>query len=120
MGFLAVALGAFGAHGLEKLLEANETVEIWKTAVLYHFTHAVMLFVLAQRQPLERGPWWSFFVGIVIFSGSLYLLAATNAHWLGVITPVGGVSFLVGWLQLVLFSGVTESKADAHIEKELP
>jgi len=117
MGFLAVALGAFGAHGLKKLLEANETADVWKTAVLYHVTHAVMLFVLAQRQPLKRGPWWSFFVGIVIFSGSLYLLAVTNAHWLGVMTPVGGVSFLVGWLQLVLFSGITESKAHAHIEK---
>ena len=105
MGFLAVTLGAFGAHGLEKVLKANEAVEIWQTAAFYHFIHAVMLFVLAQREPLRRGPWWSFFIGILIFSGSLYLLAVTNVRWLGAITPIGGVSFMVGWLWLVLSAG---------------
>ncbi len=101
-GFLAVALGAFGAHGLKKILEQNGTAAIWETAVFYHFIHAVMLFVLTGRKPLAAGPWWCFLAGIVVFSGSLYLLAVTDAHWLGAITPLGGLSFLVGWLWLAI------------------
>jgi uncharacterized membrane protein YgdD (TMEM256/DUF423 family) len=99
-GFLAVALGAFGAHGLKAILTQNGTASIWETAVFYHFIHAVMLFVLAGRKPLAAGPWWCFLAGIMIFSGSLYLLALTGAHWLGAITPVGGASLLAGWLWL--------------------
>lgn len=105
MGFLAVTLGAFGAHGLEKVLVENKTLEIWKTAVFYHFIHTVMLFLLAQRQPVRTGPWLSFFVGIVIFSGSLYLLAVSNARWLGMITPVGGLSLMIGWGWLLVGAG---------------
>ena len=101
-GFLAVALGAFGAHSLHPLLVQNQTAEIWEKAVLYHFIHAVMLFILAGRTPFRQGPWLSFLAGIVIFSGSLYLLALTNLRWLGAITPFGGVSFLVGWLWLAI------------------
>lgn len=97
LGFLAVALGAFGAHGLKATLAANGTAAIWEKAVLYHFIHAVMLFVLAQRPVIPRGPWWSFAVGVLIFSGSLYVLAVTNVKWLGAITPLGGLSFLAGW-----------------------
>jgi uncharacterized membrane protein YgdD (TMEM256/DUF423 family) len=104
-GALAVILGAFGAHGLKDLLAQNGTASIWDKAVFYHFTHAVMLFVLAQHQPLKAGPWWCFFAGILIFSGSLYLLAVTNMHWLGAITPVGGVSLIAGWIWLSLASG---------------
>ena len=96
LGLLAVALGAFGAHGLKEILARHETTAIWEKAVFYHFIHTVMLFVLAQRQPVPRGPWLSFLIGIVIFSGSLYLLAVTNVRWLGAITPFGGVSFIVG------------------------
>ncbi|HKI68310.1 MAG TPA: DUF423 domain-containing protein, partial [Verrucomicrobiae bacterium] len=77
---------------------------VWETAVFYHFIHAVMLFVLAERKPFPAVSWWSFLVGVVLFSGSLYLLAATNVHWLGAITPVGGVSFLVGWGSLIFKS----------------
>jgi uncharacterized membrane protein YgdD (TMEM256/DUF423 family) len=99
-GFLAVALGAFGAHGLKDVLSRNATAEIWQKAVFYHFIHAVMLFVLAQRPSLQLGPWVCFLVGILIFSGSLYLLALTNVRILGAITPFGGVSFIVGWLWL--------------------
>ena len=102
MGFLAVALGAFGAHGLKDLLTQNNTAAIWEKAVLYHFVHTVMLFLLAQRKPVPSGPWLSFFAGILIFSGSLYLLAVTNVKWLGAITPIGGLSFLAGWLWLAL------------------
>ena len=102
MGLLAVALGAFGAHGLKDLLAQNGTAAIWEKAVFYHFIHAVMLFVLAERKPFPAVAWWSFLIGIFFFSGSLYLLAATNALWLGAITPVGGVSFLYGWAWLIL------------------
>ena len=104
MGFLAVALGAFGAHALKPLLTQNGMAAVWETAVFYHFIHAVMLFVLAERKPLRVVSWWSFLVGIVLFSGSLYLLAATNVRWLGIITPFGGVSFLVGWGSLIFGS----------------
>lgn len=103
LGFLAVALGAFGAHGpLNKLLTENKTLSIWEKAVFYHFIHTVMLFVLANRWPLRRGPWLSFLTGILLFSGSLYLLALTNVKWLGAITPFGGLSFLAGWLWLII------------------
>ena len=100
LGFLAVALGAFGAHGLKELLAQNGATSIWEKAVFYHFIHAVMLFVLADRQPFPKVAWWSFFIGILFFSGSLYLLAVMNVRWLGAITPFGGVSFLVGWASL--------------------
>ena len=109
MGLLAVALGAFGAHGLKEILARHETAAIWEKAVFYHFIHAVMLFVLAQRQPLPRGPWLSFLIGIVIFSGSLYLLAVTNVRALGAITPIGGVSLIVGWAWLFVTSGRNRS-----------
>jgi uncharacterized membrane protein YgdD (TMEM256/DUF423 family) len=100
-GLLAVVLGAFGAHGLRNLLAENHTADIWQKAVFYHFIHAVMLFVLARLKPVPVVPWWSFLAGIVIFSGSLYALAATNQTWLGAVTPVGGVAFIVGWVCLV-------------------
>jgi uncharacterized membrane protein YgdD (TMEM256/DUF423 family) len=102
MGFLAVALGAFGAHGLKDVLARHDTAAIWEKAVFYHFIHAVMLFVLASRSPLARGPWVSFLAGILLFSGSLYVLALTNVRWLGAITPFGGVGFLIGWLWLAI------------------
>jgi uncharacterized membrane protein YgdD (TMEM256/DUF423 family) len=103
-GFLAVALGAFGAHALKNRLGHNGTAEIWDKAVFYHFIHAVMLFVLAERKPLPVFAWWSFLAGIVLFSGSLYLLAVTNEHWLGAVTPLGGLGFLFGWGALIWFS----------------
>ena len=106
-GALAAALGAFGAHGLKELLAQNGTAAIWEKAVFYHFIHTVVLFVLAQRPRLKAGPWWCFFCGIVIFSGSLYLLAVTNLHWLGAITPVGGLSLIAGWIWLAASTGET-------------
>lgn len=104
-GFLAVTLGAFGAHALNETLAKNGTTAIWQTAVFYHFVHAVMLFLVAGRKPFAAGAWWSFLAGIVIFSGSLYLLAVTNVKWLGAITPIGGASFLLGWGWLVCAAG---------------
>jgi uncharacterized membrane protein YgdD (TMEM256/DUF423 family) len=110
MGALAVILGAFGAHSLKGLLEQNGKIAVWDKAVFYHFIHAVMLFVLAMRNPLPRAPWFCFLIGIVIFSGSLYLLAVTNILWIGAITPIGGVSFIAGWLWLAICPRTSESK----------
>lgn len=103
-GFLAVALGAFGVHALKHRLAQNGMAGVWETAVFYHFIHAVMLFVLAERKPFPAVAWWSFLIGICFFSGSLYLLAATNVAWLGAITPFGGACFLFGWGWLVFKS----------------
>ena len=105
LGFLAVALGAFGAHGLKELLTRNATTLIWEKAVFYHFIHAVMLVLVASRaQPLPPA-WWAFVAGILIFSGSLYVLAVTNVRWLGAITPLGGMAFLAGWAYLAIRPG---------------
>lgn len=102
LGALAVALGAFGAHGLKATLAELGTTGVWEKAVFYHFIHAVMLWVVARGEPFRRGPWFCFVAGVALFSGSLYLLALTNARWLGAVTPFGGVSFIVGWVWLAL------------------
>jgi uncharacterized membrane protein YgdD (TMEM256/DUF423 family) len=99
LGFLGVALGAFGAHQLAGLLTANQTSSIWQTAVLYHLVHAVAALWAAGRHPTVV---WIWAAGIVIFSGSLYLLALTNVRWLGAITPIGGLLFLAGWLLIAI------------------
>ena len=104
-GLLAVALGAFGAHGLKDLLAQNATTAVWEKAVFYHFIHAVILFILAERKTFPAVAWWSFLAGILFFSGSLYLLAVTNVKWLGAITPVGGILFLLGWVWLLFKPG---------------
>jgi uncharacterized membrane protein YgdD (TMEM256/DUF423 family) len=100
--FLAVALGAFGAHWLKPTLEANGLVDVWNKAVLYHFIHAIALFVLALYGTANRGAWWLLFAGIIIFSGSLYVMGLTNIRSLGAITPLGGLCFLAGWAWLVI------------------
>src|SRR5688572_27176914 len=105
LGFCAVALGAFGAHGLSAILHRHDTAEIWETAVLYHLVHTIVMLFLARTKPWQPGPWLCFFAGILIFSGSLYVLAATNTRWLGAITPFGGLSFLAGWLWLAITAG---------------
>ncbi len=99
-GFLAVALGAFGAHGLKAVLEKNATLAVWQTAALYHLVHAVVLLVLAEKAAVARVPFALFGAGIAVFSGSLYALALTNLKWLGAITPLGGACLLAGWLAL--------------------
>src|SRR5262245_32712700 len=108
LGLLAVALGAFGAHGLSATLERYDTVGIWEKAVLYHFVHVMVMLFLARTKPWQAGPWICFTGGILIFSGSLYVLAATNTRWLGAITPFGGLSFLAGWLWLAIRAGRPE------------
>lgn len=100
--FLAVALGAFGAHGLKQTLETHGTLDAWNKAVLYHLAHAVALVALSLHAPAARGASYLLIAGVAIFSGSLYLLAITNVRWLGAITPIGGLCFLAGWLWLVI------------------
>ncbi len=99
MGFLGVALGAFGAHKLKDVLVANNTVSVWQTAVLYQLVHSVAALWAAGRNP---GVVWLWAAGVLLFSGSLYLLAVTSMKWLGPITPVGGLLFLAGWLWIVI------------------
>ena len=102
VGFLAVALGAFGAHALKEHLAALQMTDVWQKAVFYHLIHAVVLLLLASRPVVPRLPWRFFLAGIILFSGSLYLLGYTGVHWLGAITPFGGLSFLAGWLILAI------------------
>ena len=100
--FLAVALGAFGAHAFKSTIEGHGLVDVWNKAVLYHFVHAIALLVLALFGATNRGAWWFLFGGIFVFSGSLYTMALTNYRWLGAITPLGGFCFLAGWAWLII------------------
>ena len=102
--FLAVALGAFGAHALRSTLEGRGMVDVWNKAVFYHFIHAIALLGLALYGTINRGACLLLLVGILLFSGSLYLLALIPQarDWLGPVTPVGGLCFLAGWAWLAL------------------
>ena len=102
--FLAVALGAFGAHSLRSTLEQHGMSDVWNKAVLYHFVHAIALLVLALYGTINRGACLLLLIGILLFSGSLYLLALIPQarDWLGPVTPVGGLCFLAGWAWLVV------------------
>ncbi len=97
---LAVALGAMGAHALEPVLKANERLDVWETAVFYMALHGIALWLNALAPTRDRFAAWCFLIGLVIFSGSLFLLALTNIRWLGAITPLGGITFLIGWARL--------------------
>ncbi len=102
--FLGVALGAFAAHGLQDLLNANGRLDTWKTAVLYQFIHGLALFALALHSPgTPRFAFWSLLLGVVLFSGSLYAMSLTGISRLGAITPIGGLAFLIGWASLLIF-----------------
>ena len=102
--FLAVALGAFGAHSLRSTLEQHRMSDVWNKAVLYHFVHAIALLVLALHGTINRGAWWLLLVGILLFSGSLYVMALIPQarDWLGSVTPLGGLCFLAGWAWLIV------------------
>jgi uncharacterized membrane protein YgdD (TMEM256/DUF423 family) len=104
-GFTAVLLGALGAHGPvhEQLKTAGE-LEHWQTALEYHLPHAVLLAALALHggtRPALAWAWNCLFAGILLFSGSLYLLALTQTRGLGMVTPLGGLCLMLGWLLLV-------------------
>lgn len=105
--FIGVALGAFGAHGL-KTRVAPEMLTVWQTGVQYHLVHAlglVLIGVLCQLMPetsLIRSAGWMLLIGTILFSGSLYLLVLSDIRALGMITPLGGVAFLIGWLLVAI------------------
>lgn len=108
--FLGIALGAFGAHALRDIL-TPESRAIYETAVFYHLIHAIALLCLASGDIFRRIPpqlftlsAWCFLFGTVAFSGSLYVLAVTQIALVGIITPIGGVAFLVGWISLAVAS----------------
>jgi len=102
--FLAVALGAFGAHALRSTLETRGMLDVWNKAVLYHFIHAIALFALALYGTANRVAWWLLFAGIFLFSGNLYVMALIPQwrDWLGAVTPFGGLCFLAGWAWLII------------------
>ena len=106
---LAVALGAFGAHGLKDIL-SPELMVTYQTAVNYQMWHALGLigisFVHQQDQESKLIAWtgWLMFFGILLFSGSLYLLVLLNIKELGMLTPIGGISFIVAWALLAIFA----------------
>lgn len=100
---LGVMLGAFGAHGLKNIL-SEEMMEIFSTGIEYHFYHAIGLLIVgitAQYLPNSNLLYWSgilMVAGIIIFSGSLYLLSTIGIRWLGAVTPIGGICFIVSWI----------------------
>jgi uncharacterized membrane protein YgdD (TMEM256/DUF423 family) len=101
-GILAVVFGAFGAHALKGKLD-DQALKVFETAVQYHFYHTFALLVvgvIALNQPqtvLLKSSGWLFVIGILVFSGSLYLLSLTGVRWLGAITPLGGLALIAGW-----------------------
>jgi uncharacterized membrane protein YgdD (TMEM256/DUF423 family) len=102
--FIGVALGAFAAHGLKSRLDAS-MLGIFETGVRYQMYHALALLGVAWACTRWPGTWvnasgWLFIAGIVVFSGSLYVLSISGVRWLGAITPFGGLAFLAGWLCL--------------------
>jgi uncharacterized membrane protein YgdD (TMEM256/DUF423 family) len=96
-GLAGVALGAFGAHGLDLGAEA---LDWWHTATLYALVHgaAALAIALSDRTGLVRRGGWAFLLGVVVFSGCLYAMAIGAPRWLGAVVPLGGVSFLTGWI----------------------
>ncbi|MGI9287649.1 MAG: DUF423 domain-containing protein [Pseudomonadales bacterium] len=106
LGFLAVAFGAFGAHGLKSRL-TTDMLAVFQTGVTYHMSHALALLLTAALMlhwPQSAGLKWSaacFLMGVIVFSGSLYLLSLTGLRWLGAITPLGGLTLLLGWAAFV-------------------
>jgi uncharacterized membrane protein YgdD (TMEM256/DUF423 family) len=106
-GMLAVIVGAFGAHALKGKLD-EYALGVFETAVQYHFYHSLALLavgVIALSQPqttLLKSSGWLFAIGIIVFSGSLYLLSMTGMRWLGAVTPLGGLAFIGGWACLAV------------------
>lgn len=101
-GFTAVAIGAFGAHGLREQL-SPEMLEVYKTGVLYQFVHTIVLLILSLTNLVKTKIASIFFLlGIILFSFSLYLYSTSGIRFLAMITPVGGVCFLIGWFWLIV------------------
>ncbi|MEE4246351.1 MAG: DUF423 domain-containing protein [Kangiellaceae bacterium] len=112
-GLLSVLLGAFAAHGLKDIL-SEYSRSIWQTAVQYQMFHTLALLYLANlensfNRRLAKITAYCFIIGTILFSGSLYLLALTGFKILGVITPIGGIAFVIGWIALVVISVADDS-----------
>jgi len=106
VGFVAVAGGAFGAHGLKAVVDA-QALGWWETGAHYALGHAPVLVVvawLADRAPgrATRVAGLAFSIGVLVFTGSLWVMTLTGIRWLGAITPIGGVSLLVGWVAIAV------------------
>lgn len=114
MGFLGVALGAFGAHGLKDYLGPQD-IETYKTGVLYHLIHSAVLLSIGiyKNEKLNKAAAF-IFTGIILFSFSLYFYAVTGIRFLAFITPIGGLSFLTGWALIVYYGIKNEPRAEAH------
>lgn len=100
-GFFSVALGAFAAHALAPIISPG-LLEAFQTGVRYQAIHSLALLVigiLLEQQPHSQLRWagWAFATGILLFSGSLYIMAGIDIRWMGMITPLGGIAFLIGW-----------------------
>lgn len=113
LGLSGVVLGAFGAHALKARLAVSGMSEAWSTAVQYHLVHAVAVLAItcigaansngiASRPRAMTTAGWAWIVGVILFSGSLYTMALGGPRWLGPVTPLGGVAFLVGWACLLI------------------
>jgi len=101
-GFTAVAIGAFGAHGLREKL-STEMLEVYKTGVLYQFIHTIVLLILSLNNFIKGKIASIFFLaGIILFSFSLYLYSTSGVRFFAMITPIGGVCFLIGWFWLIV------------------
>jgi uncharacterized membrane protein YgdD (TMEM256/DUF423 family) len=98
LGATGVGLGAFGAHGLRTIVEDPHLLEVWETGARYHLIHAVATLALGRGHIGTKRLW---VLGVLLFSGSLYAMTLTGARWLGAVTPLGGVAFILGWLLLL-------------------
>ena len=111
---VGVALGAFGAHGLKTRVDA-EMLAVFETGVRYQIYHSLALLAVGLAASRRQTPWldragWLFLAGIVVFSGSLYVMALTGIRWLGAITPLGGLAFILGWAALAV--AVRQARAE--------
>jgi len=110
MAGLAVIIGAFGSHGLKDTLLESGTTETFKTGVLYHMFHCVALLIVGllsqkdQKNSLLQWAGYCFLVGILFFSGSLYLLSVFQLNFLGPVTPIGGLFFIAGWTLTIIYA----------------
>ena len=105
-GCLVVIMGAFGAHALNELLD-DYGKSIYNKAVLYHMFHSIAILILGLINKIQPEiqlsmAGWSFVFGIILFSGSLYIIAITGIKSLGIITPIGGILFIIGWVLLII------------------
>lgn len=100
LGAAGVMLGAFGTHGLRNLVTDAYLLEVWETGARYHLLHALALCAVAAHPGRPRVAGALFVAGILVFSGSLYLMTLTDQRWLGALTPLGGLCFVGGWVAL--------------------